>query len=122
MKRFMIVDDSAIVRRTIKNQLQQLNKEIVFEASDGQSAIEYYKDNSSSVDVITLDISMPVLNGLDTLKEIIKIDPDAIVFMITSHGEESMIMDAIEYGAKGYILKPLTEEKLLKLFEEVLQK
>lgn len=119
MANFLIVDDSAIVRKTIKKQLQTLGQNVPFEADNGKEAFEYYQSNMEMIDVITLDISMPVVNGLDALKDIMKIDKNAVVFMITSHGEESMVLDAIELGATGYILKPVTEKKLQKIIEEV---
>lgn len=118
MANFLIVDDSAVVRKTIKKHLLQLNQAVLFEAGDGQVALDIFRANKEKIDVVTLDISMPVINGLDTLKEMITIDKDVVVYMITSHGEEAMVMDAIELGATGYILKPITIEKL----EEITQK
>jgi two-component system, chemotaxis family, chemotaxis protein CheY len=118
MANFLIVDDSAIVRKTIKKHLLQLDQTVLFEAQDGQVALDIFQQNKQDIDIVTLDISMPIINGLDTLKEMIKIEQSVVVYMITSHGEEAMVMDAIELGATGYILKPITIEKLAQITQK----
>ncbi len=112
MLNVMIVDDSRIVRKTLKNKIEELGHTIQYEAEDGRQAVTHYRRNQDKIDLITMDISMPVLNGILALREIISMDPDAKIVMITSHGEEELVMEAVMHGAVGYILKPITAEKL----------
>ena len=119
MAKFMVVDDSSIVRKTLSKQLEEMGHEVVFAAENGQEAVNYYEWHGATIDMITMDISMPVLNGLAALKEIIEINHKVKVLMVTSHGEEEMVMDAVEAGAIGYILKPITKEKLERQLEKL---
>ena len=114
MANVLVVDDVSIMRFTIKKHLTSLGHKVVAEAANGHEAIKQYEAHSP--DVVTMDITMPaengIKNGIEALVGIKKIDMDAKVIMVTSHGEEKLVMEAITKGAKGYILKPITEEKL----------
>lgn len=110
MLNVLIVDDSLAIRIKMKNFLKKLGHNVVGEAKDGQEAISLYQELSP--DLITMDISMPVMNGVDSLKKIMKINFDANVIMITANGQDGIVKDALKSGAKGYILKPISEEKL----------
>jgi len=122
MASFLIVDDIAIMRFTIKKHLLSLGHKVVAEAANGYEAIKYYK--LYKPDIVTMDITMPgennIKNGIEALVEIKKIDTDAKVIMITSHGEEKLVIEAITKGAKGYILKPITEEKIANVLKSVI--
>jgi len=117
----MIVDDAKIIRITIKKHLEALGHEVVSLAENGFDAVEQYE--KIKPDIVTMDITMPeqngIKNGIEALDEIIKIDKDANVIMITSHGEQRMVMEAISKGSKGYILKPVTKEKLQQIIEKI---
>lgn len=121
MKRIMVVDDSSIIRKVFTSSLESLGYEIAGVAKDGKEAIKMYEELQP--DLVTMDVTMPIMNGIDSLKEIIKKNKDAKIIMITSHGEERLVMDAITNGAKGYILKPVTpeniDEAVLKVFPEL---
>lgn len=110
MLNVLIVDDSLAIRIKMKNFLKKLGHKVIAEARDGQEAISLYQEFSP--DLITMDISMPVMNGVDSLKEIMKINFDANIIMITANGQDGIVKDALKLGAKGYILKPISEEKL----------
>ena len=110
MLNVMIVDDAMIMRNMLSKKLKDLGHNIVAEASNGAEAVILYKDHKP--DLVTMDITMPKMDGIDSLKSIIKFDHDAKVIMITSHGEENRVIEAIRSGAKGYVLKPLDREKL----------
>ena len=110
MAKIMIVDDSSIVRKTLKKQIEDLGHEVIAEAENGKDAIKKYM--RLKPDLVTMDITMPVTNGILALQEIRFQDENAKVIMITSHGEESLVMDAVSHGASGYVLKPITKEKL----------
>lgn len=115
-----VVDDSMIIRRNLIQIFESFGHKVVVESDCGYDAIEQYK--SHQPDLVTMDISMPgvqgITDGIQALIEIKRFDPEAKVVMITSHGEETLVMKAISKGAKGYILKPITPEKV----EEVLKK
>ena len=114
MANVLVVDDVSIMRFTIKKHLTSLGHKVIAEASNGFEAINQYETHNP--DIVTMDITMPaengIKNGIEALVGIKKIDRDAKVIMVTSHGEERLVMEAITKGAKGYILKPITEEKL----------
>lgn len=113
----MVVDDSSMARKLIKNQAKEINAHIICEASNAEEAYSNYIEFEP--DVVTMDISMPGQSGLDAVKKIIKYDPYAKILMVTSHGEESTVLDALESGARGFILKPVTKEKLEEQFNKV---
>jgi len=117
MLKIMIVDDSLIIRNNLKKQLEDLGHEVVGTAKSGDEAIHMY--DSLKPDLVTMDITMPMMSGIDALKIIMSKDKDAKVIMVTSHGEENLVMDAIKSGAKGYILKPITHGKIIKAIERV---
>jgi len=121
MLRIMVVDDSIMLRKNVINILELLGYEVVAEAGNGYEAIEKYK--LLKPDIVTMDISMPmeqgIKDGIEALKHIIKYDKDAKVIMVTAHGEEEMVMDAIKLGAKGYMLKPVNKEKMLEVLEKI---
>jgi len=111
MLNILVVDDSLAIRIKMKNFLKKLGHSIAGEAKDGEEAIELYKELTP--DLITMDISMPVMNGVDSLKEIMKISSlGANIIMITANGQDGIVKEALLAGAKGYILKPVSEEKL----------
>ncbi len=112
MLNIMIVDDSTIIRRTLQMKLEESGFSVVAQAKSGKEAVEMY--GKILPDLVTMDITMPIMNGIEALKLIKKTYKDAKIIMITSHGEERLVMDAITSGAKGYILKPITEEKLIE--------
>ncbi|MDX9743773.1 MAG: response regulator [Arcobacteraceae bacterium] len=121
MARVLIVDDIGIMRHTIKGHLIKLGHIVVGEASNGDEAIHQYK--MLKPDVVTMDVTMPafngILSGIEALKHIKEYDNDAKVVMLTSHGEQKTIMDAIKIGAKGYILKPVNADKLEATFNKL---
>ena len=125
MLNVLVVDDSLAIRIKMKSFLMELGHSVIDEAKDGNEAIELYK--KLNPDLITMDISMPGMNGVDALKEIMKLsDFAANVIMITANGQDGIVKEALLSGAKGYILKPISEEKLQdsigKIFPEYLSK
>ena len=121
MLKIMVVDDSIMLRKNVINILESLGYEVVAEAGSGYEAIERYK--TTKPDIVTMDISMPmeqgIKDGIEALKHIIEYDKDAKVVMVTAHGEEEMVMDAIRLGAKGYMLKPVNKEKMLEILQKI---
>lgn len=117
MKRILIADDAHFMRTTLKLMLEKNGYEVIGEAKDGVEAVSLYK--ALSPDIVTLDITMPNLTGLDALKAIKKLNPNATVIMITAMGQESMVKEAIVSGAKSFIVKPFKEDHLLKVLSQL---
>ena len=111
MKKVLVVDDAAFMRVSIKKMLANNGYEVVGEAENGKVAIQKYQELSP--DVITMDITMPEMDGLTSLKEILSINPSANVIMISAMGQESMVREAVMSGAKGFIVKPFKEDIIL---------
>ncbi len=108
MKRVLIVDDAAFMRVTIKNMLTKNGFEVVGEAENGAVAIQ--KVTECQPDIVTLDITMPEVSGLEALKEIMKVRPETNVVMVSALGQEAMVKEAVLAGAKGFVVKPFKED------------
>lgn len=118
MKSVLIVDDANFMRMFIRAMLEKNGFEIVGEASNGLEAIKKYKELKP--DLVTMDITMPDMNGLEALKEIMSIDTDAKVVMFSAMGQETMVREAIINGAKSFIVKPFKECNVLKALNQIL--
>ena len=112
----LICDDSKFMRNIIKNQLKSIDKNIVIigEASDGEEAVEKYK--SLKPDLVTMDITMDKKDGMTALKDIMRFDKNAKVIMVSSMGQQHIILDTIKVGAVDFVIKPFDREALLKSF------
>jgi len=108
MKRVVVVDDAAFMRLTIKNMLSKNGFEVVGEAENGAQAIQ--KCQELEPDIMTMDITMPEVSGIDALKEIMKIRPQTNIVMVSALGQEAMVKEAVMLGAKGFIVKPFKED------------
>ena len=115
MKRILIADDAAFMRKSIKSILCRNGHEVVGEAKNGKDALEKFE--KLSPDVITMDITMPEMDGLTSLKEILARDATANVVMVTSLGQEKLMREAVLTGAKGFIVKPFKEDTILAALE-----
>ncbi len=107
-KKVLVVDDAAFMRMSIKNMITKHGFEVVGEAGNGNEAVAKYQELKP--DIVTMDITMPEKTGLEALKEIIGMDPNATVIMVSALGQEAMMKDAITSGAKGFIVKPFKED------------
>ncbi|MBC6004634.1 Chemotaxis protein CheY [uncultured Clostridium sp.] len=117
MKRVLIVDDAAFMRMSIRKMLEENGFEVVGEAENGVMAIEKYQELQP--EVVTMDITMPEMDGLEALREIKKIDPAASVVMVSALGQEARMKEAIIYGAKGFIVKPFKEEIIISALSKL---
>lgn len=117
-KRILVVDDAAFMRMMIKNILSKNGYEIVGEAENGQVAIELYK--KLKPDLVTMDITMPEMNGIDGVKAIREFDPNANIIMCSAMGQQAMVMEAIQAGAKDFIVKPFQQDRILQAIGRVL--
>lgn len=113
-----IVDDSSIMRKTIEHFLSDLSIEIVGTASNGLEALKMIEEVKP--EVVTLDITMPQMDGLTCLEEMMKIAPETKVIVITALSDKLTGLQALDKGAVGYVFKPVNEEKLKKSFNKIL--
>ncbi len=118
MGRILVVDDTMFMRTLVKNILFSGGHDIVGEAEDGVQAVEMYK--KLKPDLVTMDVVMPKMNGIEALKSIKAADPKARVIMCTAVGQEQMVKLAIKSGAKGYIVKPFQAPKVIEEVNNVL--
>lgn len=118
MKRIMIVDDSLIIRMNLKRIIEKQGYEVVAEAVNGQEAIEKYM--STQPDLVTMDITMPQLDGISALQRIHMLDKNACIVMISALGQEVKIIEAMNKGARHYIIKPFKEETVTNVIDTVL--
>ncbi|MDP1417976.1 response regulator [Peribacillus simplex] len=116
--RILIVDDAAFMRMMIKDILSKNGFEIVGEAADGAQAVDKYKENLP--DLVTMDITMPEMDGITALKEIKKVNPQAKVIMCSAMGQQAMVIDAIQAGAKDFIVKPFQADRVLEAINKAL--
>ncbi len=114
----LVVDDAAFMRATIKKILTNNGFEVVGEAENGAVAVEKYKEVRP--DVVTMDVTMPEMTGIEALQAIRAIDPKAVVVMVTAMGQKTMVTEAVMYGAKSFIVKPFQEEHIVKTLQQVL--
>jgi two-component system chemotaxis response regulator CheY len=112
----LIVDDSPIITRKLGMMLEQLGYRVIQTAATGREAIAAYK--ARRPDVVTMDITMPDMDGIEATRAIMKEFPEAKIVMVTSHGQEKMVLDALKAGAKGYVLKPFQEHKVYEAIQK----
>lgn len=112
--RVLVVDDSMFVTKQIGQILTSEGFEIVATAADGEEGVEKYKELFPNVDIVTMDITMPKMDGVTALEKIIEFDANAKVIMISALGKQDLVKNALVKGAKNYIVKPLDREKVLE--------
>lgn len=110
--RVMVVDDAAFMRMMIKDILAKNGYEIVGEAENGLKAVEKYQELKP--DLTTMDITMPEMDGISAVKEIKKTDPNAKIIMCSAMGQQAMVIEAIQSGARDFIVKPFQADRVLE--------
>lgn len=116
-KKVLVVDDAAFMRMTLKKTLESEGFEVVAEAEDGEEAVHKYQDKKP--ELVTMDITMPNMDGLEATKEILDHDPQANIIMVSAMGQQKMVIEAVEAGAKDFIVKPLEEDRILDAIDKV---
>jgi two-component system chemotaxis response regulator CheY len=114
----LVVDDAAFMRMMIKDILRKGGYEVIGEAEDGARAIEKYQELSP--DLVTMDITMPDMDGIKAVKEIRKINPRARIIMCSAMGQQAMVIDAIQAGAKDFVVKPFQPDRVLEAVRKVM--
>ena len=116
-RKVLIVDDAAFMRMMLKDILTKNDFEVVAEAENGKVAVASFQ--KFKPDIVTMDITMPEMDGLASLKEILALDPSANVIMVSAMGQESMVREAVLSGAKGFIVKPFKEDTILSALQSL---
>lgn len=118
MAKILVVDDAIFMRQSLKRILETKGHVVCAEAGDGKEAIVKFVEEKP--DVTILDITMPEMSGIEALKHIKAIDPDAKIVICSAMGQQAQLAQAIQYGAKDFIVKPFEESRLLAAIDKVL--
>lgn len=116
--KILVVDDAAFMRMMIKDILTKNGYEVVGEANDGLQAVEKYKELQP--DLVTMDITMPDMDGIAALKEIKQWDKDAKIIMCSAMGQQAMVVEAIQAGANDFIVKPFQADRVIEAIKKTL--
>ena len=117
MLKTLVVDDAALMRIRLRDILSKMNCEIAGEAANGKEAIALYEELKP--DLVTLDISMPEMNGIETLKKIMSIDNTAKIIIISAVGQKALVADALRSSAKAFIIKPFNPQQVMGKVENL---
>lgn len=119
MARILIVDDAKFMRMTLTNILIKANHDVVGEAENGSEAVKLYEELKP--DLVTMDVTMPEMSGLEAVRQIKQGDPEAKIIMCSAMGQQKMVVEAIETGAKDFVVKPFDEGRVLDAINRVLK-
>ena len=114
----LVCDDAVFMRTMVSDILQQAGYEVVGEAGTGAQAVEKYKDLKP--DLVTMDIVMPDMGGIDAVREICKHDPNAKILMCSAMGQQALVVEAIQAGAKDFVVKPFQPSRVLEAVRRVI--
>ena len=117
-KNVLVCDDAAFMRMMIKGILSKGGYDVAGEAENGLKAVDKYKELSP--DLVLMDITMPEMDGIQAVREIKKIDPNAKVIMCSAMGQQAMVVESIQAGAKDFIVKPFQEDRVLEAIKKVI--
>lgn len=118
MSKIMIVDDALFMRKVIRDLLTENGYTEIVEAGDGLKAIEVYKEERP--DLVIMDITMPSLDGIETIKQLHQIDNKVIILMCSAMGHEVMVKEALIHGAKDFVVKPFKSERVISAVQRLL--
>lgn len=118
MAKIMIVDDAAFMRMMIKDILVKEGFDVVAEASNGLEAVKLYQEKLP--DLVTMDITMPDMDGITAVKEIRKTNPNAKIIMCSAMGQQGMVLEAIQAGARDFVVKPFQKDRVLEAITKLL--
>jgi len=118
----LIVDDSIFVKKQLSQILTSEKFNVIDTAGDGEEAVEKYKEHHPQIDLVTMDITMPKLDGISALERIMQFDKNAKVVMISALGKQELVKKSLLLGAKNYIIKPLDRKKVLERIVMVIKR
>ncbi len=114
----LVCDDAIFMRTMITDILTQAGYEVIGEAESGAQAVERYRELRPNM--VTMDIVMPDMGGIDAVREIVKIDPDAKILMCSAMGQQALVVEAIQAGAKDFVVKPFQPSRVLEAVQRLL--
>ena len=117
--KLMICDDSNIIRRKIERELQIDRLEVIGTAANGRLAVEAFKKQPA--DVVTMDITMPEMDGIECVEKLVAIKPDVLILIISALSDKATAIEALKKGANGFLCKPFTDRQLTEALEELLR-
>lgn len=120
MAKVLIVDDAAFMRMMLRNILTSNGFEVVGEADNGAKAVQQYRELQPNI--VTMDITMPDMDGISAVQQIKSVDPKAKIIMCSAMGQQAMVLDAVKAGASDFIVKPFQPERVLEAIGRVLAK
>ena len=120
--RVLVVDDSMFIAKQLGQIFTSEGFEVAATAADGAQGVEKYKELHPNVDLVTMDITMPVMDGVSALEKILEFDKNACVIMVSALGKEDVVKKSLLMGAKSYIVKPLDRKKVLERVVSVLKR
>lgn len=120
MARIMVVDDAAFMRMMLKDILTKGGYEVVGEAENGLRAVEKYKELTP--DLVLMDITMPELDGIGAVKQIKSLDPNAKIIMCSAMGQQAMVLESIQAGARDFIVKPFQADRIIEAVSKIIAK
>ncbi len=118
--RTLVADDASFMREMIREIIEPEGFEVVVEAGDGLDAVEAFKEHTP--DIVTMDIVMPKMSGIEAVKQIVELDPGACIVMCSALGQEALVMEALKSGAKDFIVKPFKPDAVLTTLRKALEK
>ncbi len=116
-KTVMITDDTAFMRMTLRNVIEKNGYSVIGEAGDGEEAVALYRELKP--DMVTMDITMPKMDGITAIKEIMKIDPQAKIIVCSAMGQKPMVIEALSAGAKDFLVKPFDAERVVESLRKI---
>ncbi len=119
MLKIMVVDDSSVIREKISRVLQDQQFELVGDAKNGIEAVKQFKEQRPKA--LTLDITMPLMDGIETIQEIMAIDDEARILVVSALADKPTLIKAIQLGASGFLCKPFSDADLSEALEELLE-
>jgi len=119
LKKVLVVDDTKFMRDILKNILKKKELEIIGEASNGKEAVLKYQELKP--DLVTMDIIMPEMDGIEAVKKIMQIDPSARILMCSAMGQQALVIEAIQSGARDFVIKPFQPARVLEAVDRALQ-
>lgn len=116
-KTVLITDDTAFMRMTLKNVIEKNGYDVVGEAGDGEEAVAMYQELNP--DMVTMDITMPKMDGITAIRQIIEIDPQAKIIVCSAMGQKPMVIEALSAGAKDFLVKPFDAERVVESLRKI---
>ena len=115
----LVVDDAIFMRRMLADIIKEGGHEVIAEAANGEDGVKQFKEKKP--DIVTMDIIMPGMGGIDAVREIVKSDEHAIVLMVSAMGQQQLVVEAIQAGARDFIVKPFEPSRVLNAIERLLK-